>query len=780
MSNSSPFKNSLWLWPEGAEFYLNNCHAQFRHDFELSALPEKAPLYITADQMYRLYVNGKYICRGPARGYQESWPYDEVDVREYLRCGHNWIAVEAYNPGIGTFQYIHEDAAGMICSADWGEVKINTCKKDWQMRRAPGNNPNVARLTRQMGFQEDFDAGKDDLSWIYDEEPPYWPEKEMFRWFGEYGHPYWPWMGLEERGIPMLREEEIAPEKIVAYGHGKMEEGCRQAFNIAWQWEEAERLSVQDWHEKAEPYPVRIEGSKMAFTVSPQADGEFMALVLRLEKIQLGSLGLEVTGGTGNEILDALYYQYLPDDKPVDLPPVGYGGMVALATRLRVGKDYCRRTGFMPYGARYIVLVCRDVTTTLTVKATWRKAEYPFTMRGRCHTSDETLNAVWQLCRHTQQICSADAYMDTPWREQGQWWGDARVQCRNTFFIDGDPRLLKRGIRSIAGQKSCFPLPPGLAPCYAKQLILPDFALTWVLTIYDYYWQTDDLELFREQLPTVEKVLGYFHSSEARDANGLLKFDPRFWLFEDWAPLPKEGYPTFLNLWYAYALKFVAVLFQAAGDAKRAQQVEKEREELLQLITAKFFDPAQQLFTSGLKSDGVTRCDEPPSLHDQALAILNDLQPQAYKKMVESRILPFVQGKECDFATPTSFWCCYLFEAMGKVGLAKEALEFIRSHWSKMLPSGGTWEHLVWNRYDGQSCCHAWSAHPAFHIPEILTGIQQLEPAWRKIRLRPNPQLMPQSGEVMIPSPQGDITITWDEPGKIRVKAPDTVTVIMD
>ena len=53
------------------------------------------------------------------------------------------------------------------------------------MRRSPANNPNVARQSRQLGYQEDFDANQDDLAWVYSEHPPQWIEKERFRWFGE-------------------------------------------------------------------------------------------------------------------------------------------------------------------------------------------------------------------------------------------------------------------------------------------------------------------------------------------------------------------------------------------------------------------------------------------------------------------------------------------------------------------------------------------------------------------------------------------------------------------
>ena len=773
MTNVSPIplQHAGWLWPEGGELYLNNCHAQFRYDFELERVPEKAPFFITADQLYRLSVNGRYVCRGPARGYQESWPYDEVDLSAFLKTGHNWISIEAYNPGTGTFQYIHRNVAGMICAAEWGNTIIRSCKKDWKMRRSPANNPNVARQSRQLGYQEDFDANQDDLAWVYSEHPPQWIEKERFRWFGETPFGKAPWYEVEPRGIPLLREELMAPGKIVSWGTGRMRPGFEHAFHLAWHWEEGERQTVSSWHESL-PFPCRKNGAFLEFEVPAQPEGVFLALTLKLDSIQTGTFGLEVSGGTGSEIADALFYQYLPDDKPVDLPPAGYGGMIAPAARLRVAPDFCRRMFFAIQGARCIVLVLRNLTRTLHLRTTWRTAEYPFTMRGMFRTSDRELNAIYELCRHTQQICSSDAYMDTPWREQGQWWGDARIQARNTFFLDGDPALLRRGVRSIAGQQTRCGLTPGVAPCCNEQCILPDFSLTWILTLYDDYRQTGDLSLFLEQQTKAEQILAYFHTPETREKTGLLKADPRFWLFEDWAELPKRGCPTFLNLWYLYTLRAFESLCRAAGQGDKAQLIAQERFALKQQIDLLLFDETSQLFRSGLETDG-RPCAEPPTLHDQVLAILNGLHPEAHPSMVRKRLMPFLNNEPCSFATPTSFWCSYLFDAAKQLGLRKETLAFIRRNWSRMIPSGGTWEHFQWDRYDGQSCCHAWSAHPASHLPELLTGIRQLEPGWRRFSCDPAEELLPEAGEIRIPLPQGLFRMTWDATSGISLEIPD-------
>ena len=96
---SSPFAAAKWIWPLNHYWDIHNSYALFRKSFSLDAVPKKAPLFITADQSYQLYVNGHYVCRGPARGFQHHWPYDEVDVARWLQAGPNLIAIRAHHPG---------------------------------------------------------------------------------------------------------------------------------------------------------------------------------------------------------------------------------------------------------------------------------------------------------------------------------------------------------------------------------------------------------------------------------------------------------------------------------------------------------------------------------------------------------------------------------------------------------------------------------------------------------------------------------------------------------
>ena len=118
-----------------------------------------------------LYVNGLYVTRGPARGFQDRWPFDEVDLAEYLVPGHNWISVRAYNAGVGTFQYIHQTAAGFLCAGEWGRTEVLS-GSGWLERLDPAHRIDTVKLSYQLNFQEQVDLRLDDQAWIYWPQPP--------------------------------------------------------------------------------------------------------------------------------------------------------------------------------------------------------------------------------------------------------------------------------------------------------------------------------------------------------------------------------------------------------------------------------------------------------------------------------------------------------------------------------------------------------------------------------------------------------------------------------
>ena len=77
-----------------------NAHVLFRGTFDLENLTQPATIYITADDYYKLYVNGVLVCMGPALAYHSRYGYNTVDISKYLKHGRNIIAVHTLYQGL--------------------------------------------------------------------------------------------------------------------------------------------------------------------------------------------------------------------------------------------------------------------------------------------------------------------------------------------------------------------------------------------------------------------------------------------------------------------------------------------------------------------------------------------------------------------------------------------------------------------------------------------------------------------------------------------------------
>lgn len=743
---NSPIPNILkqaqWIWPDSPFWDMHNCYAQFRKSFRLASVPKSAPLYITADQSYQLYVNGQFVCRGPARGYQSCWPFDEVDVRPFLKKGKNVIAVRAHNPGFSNFQYLSQGNAGLLVGAQWGNQKIVT-DVSWKTRRQAGVSKDTVPTSVQLFCQEHIDLRI---------EPQHWTDAAFddSAWSATASCSAWnamPWYDLQERQIPLLTEKQIPPQKLIGISHGKCAKDYRSTRDVT---------LIRSLEGLAHQPPAG--GASATALIQPlhvprTGPRQFRSYLIDFEKTVVGNISLGISGCRGGEIIDALYFETI--DRATLTPDlvIPTHCRIAFGGRITCCEGENQHTFFHPFGFRYLVLTIRDTSAPLEIKVNLNWIGYPLEHKGRLDSSDQNLTAIWKICAWTQQCCSLDAYVDTPWREQAQWWGDARVQAWNTFHLNGDARLFRRGIGSIATQTAPNGLTYGHAPTMAHSCILPDFTLIWVLTLWDYYWQTGSLEAFQTHENTLLGALDYF-ARQTDPETGLVSYDPRYWLFLDWTNIFKDGYPTVLNLWLLITLTKTASMYRLCGNTKKAAELEAWAAKLraaLRLLINK----------NGLLSDGRTLTGtivKSTSVHAQTLAIMAELDPKNDPLRMERVIIPSLRGEFKTAAIPSAYWITYIYSVAAQSGYGAEVLASIKQHWTPMIEHGTTWENFQVRAGD-ESHSHAWSAHPLFHLMQIIGGIRQTAPAWKEIQFAP--VFHGTEGGAVVPTPNGPIQSHW-------------------
>ena len=93
-----------------------NRHILFRKRFSLPENIGEAKIYVTADDYYKLYINGAFVSQGPAPSYHFNYNYNVIDVTDYLKSGENVIAAHTYYQGlINRVWQSGDNRHGFIC-----------------------------------------------------------------------------------------------------------------------------------------------------------------------------------------------------------------------------------------------------------------------------------------------------------------------------------------------------------------------------------------------------------------------------------------------------------------------------------------------------------------------------------------------------------------------------------------------------------------------------------------------------------------------------------------
>ena len=99
---------------------LCNRHTLFRKKAYLCKA-QKAVLKITADDYFKLYINGAYVMQGPPPSYPKHYYFMEVDVTSFLKDGVNTFAVHTYYQGLINRVWVSGDLRSML----WCELVID-------------------------------------------------------------------------------------------------------------------------------------------------------------------------------------------------------------------------------------------------------------------------------------------------------------------------------------------------------------------------------------------------------------------------------------------------------------------------------------------------------------------------------------------------------------------------------------------------------------------------------------------------------------------------------
>lgn len=737
---------------------MRNRFCYLRKTVNLDSVPPVVSARVTADSRFILYVNGVEVTRGPARSIPERLSYSEIDLARYLKPGKNAVAalVRFYGVAMPWWR-----PAGASLQLGYGSFAFEApsigvaSDASWRGRRAPYSQEVPTPPMLPVPPIEIFDGREDEPGWTAAEFDDRLWQPAVVLSAGTLASnrtriPVEPYSSMEHDDIASLTEIEVTLDE-------------KQRGGIA----------PNDSDDPLAAYKVLSDSS---------SDNE---LITFAAPETLATSWIEASGPRGS-IIDVYAGEDLRPDGTVELKPRHY----AMRYILR-GEGVERSEGFEAVGFRHLTVATRSGAKLHRVGATERR--YPRSGDATFSCDDDRLNAIWQVGARTLDLCSTDAFLDCPGREQRAWLGDSYVHALLTYVTNTDWRLVRRHLRICAHSRRGDGLLAMVAvgDFSTSSTTIPDYSLHWVRALARYFEYSSDADLVRELAPEAVGVLAAFERYRAGD--GLIRGMPG-WIFIDWAMTQKSDVVGALDALYAAALDDFAMLCEHAlqdfhSAARFHTQAERTREafELL-------WDEGRGIYVDAADADGPLRG---VSQQTNAIAIVSGCAPpHRWARILENILdearlvttptisddrIPYITQRmnpadyvkfdeESDILAAQPFFCAILHDAIARAG-RQDLISTLCLKWWPQIERGNTTFEEYWSGPVGEaSRCHAWSATPTYDLTTHVLGVRPVEPGYRKMAIRPRfGALTRLAGRIPTPHGMIDISLERDRGGSLTV-----------
>ncbi len=377
-------------------------------------------------------------------------------------------------------------------------------------------------------------------------------------------------------------------------------------------------------------------------------------------------------------------------------------------------------------GGRYILIAVWGAGPVKVKDIQVIEERYPAPVMGSFHSSDPLLDQIWQVGMDTLAPNMLDGYTDTPWRERGQWWGDASVADHINRVTLGDVLLLKRGLRYMADAFHSTES-PGIAP-NTNGTHITDYAMLWVANLSEYIQISGDRPFLREMYPVLLGFIDHLGAYE-NQATDLLDLPQTHWsqtaYIEPLGQYSRYGMSTALNALYYGTLQDAAYLADQADDAQRAADWKNKSDGIRQQVNELLYLPAENRYATNIYQGEVY----PPTPHAQAWALAYDLVPPEQVDQVASALIELLSPDPQD-PNLDIYGMYWVLEALGRSDHIPEGVEIIERYYGYMLDSGATawWEQFDADQYYTASLSHVWGGSPTWFLSTYVLGAKWESP----------------------------------------------------
>jgi alpha-L-rhamnosidase len=709
-------QNTTGIWANKDEY------SYVRKEAKLGGSPiVRARAYVSADQQYELYVNGSMAAKGEAYSYPDSQYYETTDITHLLEAGRANAFGIIYNwqgPGKGR----PEGTPGVIARitvlhAD-GRVDVITTDGTWKV--LPGAwLPGVQRDEEgdPVDYTENINGPAEPIGW----------DKADYRALGWQPalvigpHPTAPWTHL------VSVRTRIVYEPVHAVSVSRLASGA----------------VVADFG--------KVYAAIPSVTFSHGLRGRRVTMHAGYLLDRSGDVS--TTMGTQHTNMS---YSYIERGS---------------------GRETFRPFDYL--GFRYFQIDNPGETlTTKDIVALTRHDAVPDENAGTFKSSDKTVDAVFDLGRHSALFTMQEQFVDTPTREKGPWLGDGANESETAMDAFGETNLTRKDLLEFAQSQARFWPNGAINKIYPTALgaqEIPQATAYYPEWIWQYWIHTGDRALLTALYPVVAKVSDFFWGNIG--SNGLVGTIP--------GPTDVPQFPTDtqLNLLADNVFNRVADMADALG--RPVAEVAQQRERAHELATA---INAHLLLPAGYYTDGLDAQGRPVAPNDDLCTCSGAVSPQVNNALA----LQFGIVPPSDVTTVSNYILSMPFsppvvsaadvlDALRITGRDSAILHILTDAsepgWANILAQGGTFTWEMWNPQDrdvltpplasllgnGDSRSHGFGSNVLVAIQQTMLGVIPTTPGYASFDVTvPLHALSYASGQV--PTPHGAIEVAWSRP----------------
>jgi alpha-L-rhamnosidase len=381
---------------------------------------------------------------------------------------------------------------------------------------------------------------------------------------------------------------------------------------------------------------------------------------------------------------------------------------------------------------RYVLIAVWTDAPLRLVGVRVLEERYPVPAGPVFRSGNARLDAIWRVGRDTAMLNMLDAYAD-PWRERGQWWGDATVVDRVNEAVFGVDALLRRGLLFAAEARtrsSGLTSGPSTTTHTGLTGNLRDYGMLWVQNLRRYVDRTNDASILAECYPAMQGFMADLAVLE-HPATGLIEI-PRL----DWAESALIDWPAFynpegsavhgqsaaVNAMYYKTLLDAAAIAALAGDDAFATAWAARAWHVRAGINDWLYAPDQRRYYSSIVDGRLV----PPTLYAQAWPLAYDVVPAERVTDTVDALLELI-SRDPERPNVEPYGMFWVLEALGRTGRVDAGIDLIELYYGRLLDRGATtwWETWDADRDLRKSLSHGWGSAPTWFLSTYAKHLQR-------------------------------------------------------